>query len=101
MGRTLTIAIILFISSISTAQQKHSFTLGNDDFLLDGKPFQIISGEMHPARIPAEYWLHRIQMAKAMGCNTIAVYIFWNYHESGPGQFDFETCYQTWLFRLL
>ena len=91
MSRTLTIAIILFISSITSAQQTHSFTLGNDDFLLDGKPFQIISGEMHPARIPAEYWLHRIQMAKAMGCNTIAVYIFWNYHESAPGQFDFKT----------
>ncbi len=91
MSRTLTIAIILFISSITSAQQTHSFALGNDDFLMDGKPFQIISGEMHPARIPAEYWLHRIQMAKAMGCNTIAVYIFWNYHESTPGQFDFKT----------
>ncbi len=91
MGRTLTIAIILFISSITSAQQTNSFTLGYDDFLLDGKPFQIISGEMHPARIPAEYWLHRIRMAKAMGCNTIAVYIFWNYHESAPGQFDFKS----------
>jgi beta-galactosidase len=30
-------------------------------------------------------------MAKAMGCNTIAAYIFWNYHEQEPGRFDFET----------
>lgn len=58
---------------------------------MDGKPFQIISGEMHPARIPKEYWRHRIQMAKAMGCNTIAVYIFWNYHEMKEGIFDFKT----------
>ncbi len=70
--------------------QNHQFTLGKTDFLLDGKPFQIISGEMHPARIPAEYWQHRIQMAKAMGCNTIAVYIFWNYHEQREGVFDFK-----------
>ncbi len=69
----------------------HSFKLGKTEFLLDGKPFQIISGEMHPARIPVEYWRHRIQMAKAMGCNTIAAYIFWNYHESEPGVFDFQT----------
>ncbi len=69
----------------------HSFTLSKTDFLLDGKPFQIISGEMHPARIPVEYWRHRIQMAKAMGCNTIAAYVFWNYHESEPGKFDFQT----------
>ncbi|HZE85533.1 MAG TPA: beta-galactosidase, partial [Puia sp.] len=47
--------------------------------------------EMHPARIPREYWRHRIQMARAMGCNTIAVYVFWNYHESSPGNFDFST----------
>jgi beta-galactosidase len=69
----------------------HSFKLEKSEFLLDGKPFQIISGEMHPARIPVEYWRHRIQMAKAMGCNTIAAYIFWNYHEAGPGVFDFQT----------
>ncbi len=69
----------------------HLFELGISEFLLDGKPFQIISGEMHPARIPVEYWRHRIQMAKAMGCNTIAAYIFWNYHESEPGVFDFQT----------
>jgi len=46
---------------------------------------------MHYARIPAEYWRHRMQMAKAMGCNTIATYVFWNYHETTPGVFDFTT----------
>lgn len=51
----------------------------------------MISGEMHPARIPREYWRHRVQMARAMGCNTVAAYIFWNYHESKEGSFDFET----------
>lgn len=69
----------------------HTFRISNSDFLLDEKPFQIISGEMHFARIPKEYWRHRIQMAKAMGCNTIASYIFWNYHEIKEGKFDFET----------
>ncbi|MBO9730030.1 MAG: beta-galactosidase [Chitinophaga sp.] len=73
------------------AQSKHSFALSKTDFMLDGKPFQVISGEMHPARIPHEYWRHRIQMAKAMGCNTIAAYVFWNYHEPVKGQFDFSS----------
>ena len=87
-------AVLLFmlISGTAWSQSKsHSFALGKQDFLLDGKPFQIISGEMHPARIPAEYWKQRIQMAKAMGCNTIAAYVFWNYHEAEPGKFDFRT----------
>jgi len=78
-------------SSVRAQKAKHTFTFGPTDFLLDGKPSQIISGEMHPARIPAEYWRHRIQMAKAMGCNTIAAYIFWNYHETAEGVYDFET----------
>lgn len=77
--------------NLLSQNQKHSFTLSKTEFLLDGKPFQIISGEIHPARVPVEYWKHRIQMAKAMGCNTIAAYIFWNYHEVEPGVFDFQT----------
>jgi len=83
--------LILFSLQAVSQTTKHTFTLSPDNFLLDGKPFQVISGEMHPARIPKEYWRHRIQMAKAMGCNTIAVYIFWNYHESSPGKYDFKT----------
>jgi beta-galactosidase len=68
-----------------------SFAANGDGFLLDGKPFQIRSGELHPARIPVEYWRHRIQMAKAMGMNTIALYVMWNYHELTEGTFDFYT----------
>src|SRR6187549_3146826 len=88
--------ILLFLFCIlslaqSQAQNKHIFSLGKSDFLLDGKPIQLISGEMHPARIPKEYWRHRIRMAKAMGCNTIAAYVFWNYHETREGVFDFAT----------
>ncbi|WP_082443285.1 MULTISPECIES: beta-galactosidase [unclassified Sphingomonas] len=62
-----------------------------EGFLLDGKPFQMRSGEMHPARIPRAYWQHRIRMAKAMGLNTIAIYVMWNYHETAPGTFDFTS----------
>jgi beta-galactosidase len=88
----LAFTAFLFCSiSVYAQQGKHTFSLGQKDFLLDGKPFQMISGEMHPARIPAEYWRHRIQMAKAMGCNTIAAYIFWNYQEPVQGVFDFKS----------
>ena len=83
--------IMLMMGAGVFAQEKHAFSLGKQDFLLDGKPFRIISGEMHPARIPREYWRHRIRMARAMGCNTIAAYVFWNYQESAPGVFDFHT----------
>ena len=69
----------------------HRFELSQQHFLLDGAPFQIRSGEMHPSRIPAEHWLHRIRMAKAMGLNTISLCLMWNYFESEPGIFDLTT----------
>ncbi len=89
--RVLLFSVLMLFSALAPAQQKHVFSFGQGQFLLDGKPFQLISGEMHPARIPKAYWRHRIQMAKAMGCNTIAAYIFWNYLETTPGHFDFNS----------
>jgi beta-galactosidase len=83
--------LLIMVFSPAQAQKKHSFKLGTSEFLLDGQPIQLISGELHPARIPLEYWRHRIQMAKAMGCNTISAYIFWNFHESEEGVYDFST----------
>ncbi|MGH7670766.1 MAG: beta-galactosidase [Gemmatimonadaceae bacterium] len=59
-------------------------------FVLNGKPFQIISGSMHYARVPREYWRDRMEKAKAMGLNTITTYVFWNFHESTPGHYDFS-----------
>lgn len=50
-----------------------------------------MAGEIHYSRIPVEYWRHRIQMVKALGCNALSVYVMWNYHETSPGVFDFQT----------
>lgn len=95
MKTSILLSVLLVAGQLLTGQQRvaerHRFELGRHDFLLDGKPFQIISGEMHPARIPREYWRQRIRMAKAMGCNTIAAYVFWNYIETAKGHFDFRT----------
>jgi beta-galactosidase len=71
-------------------QAKHSFRLGDSSFLLDGKPFQMISGEIHYPRVPRAAWRQRMRMAKAMGINTIGTYVFWNVHEPQKGQYDFS-----------
>jgi len=68
----------------------HRFAIEGDHFTLDGHPFQVISGELHYARIPREYWRARLRMARAMGLNTVATYVFWNIHEPEPGVFDFS-----------
>jgi beta-galactosidase len=73
----------------SASSGAHKFGIEGDHFVLDGKPFQIISGEMHYARIPREYWRDRLKKARAMGLNTISTYVFWNAHEPKPGVYDF------------
>jgi beta-galactosidase len=76
----------------------HTFTIEGDHFALDGKPFKILSGELHYARIPREYWHARLKMARAMGLNTIATYVFWNVHEPTPNHFDFTGQYDVAAF---
>ena len=71
-------------------QAKHRFEIGADDFLLDGNRFQIRCGELHAARVPKEYWQHRLRMVKAMGLNTVCAYLFWNMHEPRPGEYNWS-----------
>ena len=68
---------------------KNTFTTGERTFLLNGKPFVVKAAEIHYPRIPRPYWEHRIKMCKALGMNTICLYIFWNLHEQREGVFDF------------
>ena len=87
--RCASVVFLLLGNQKTVAQTKHTFALGDSTFLLDSKPFQMISGEMHCARVPKEYWHDRMKMAKAMGLNTIGTYVFWNAHEVVPGKYDF------------
>jgi beta-galactosidase len=66
------------------------FAIGDSDFLLDGQRLQIRCGEMHFARVPREYWTHRLKAIKAMGLNTVCAYLFWNYHEWREGKYDWQ-----------
>jgi beta-galactosidase len=68
----------------------HTFAIQGDQFLLDGEPFQIRSGEIHYNRVPRAYWRDRLTKAKAMGLNTICTYVFWNEHEPEHGKWDFH-----------
>lgn len=86
----LILAFLFFMALNANAQtEKGTFIAGDKTFLLNGKPFIVRAGELHFPRIPREYWEQRIQMCKAMGMNTICIYLFWNFHEQQPDKFDF------------
>jgi beta-galactosidase len=86
----ISILLLLAVLPLFGGTPHHTFDIAGGNFLLDGKPFQIISGEMHFARIPREYWHQRLRMARAMGLNTIATYVFWNVHEPEEGKYNFS-----------
>lgn len=79
----------LILPSVLFAQKNHTFEIKGGDFVYDGKPTRVISGEMHYPRIPHQYWRHRMQMLKALGLNAVATYVFWNTHEPEPGKWNF------------
>ena len=67
-----------FICSCQSAQTGGTFEVGKNTFLLNGKPFVVKAAEV------------RILSCKALGMNTLCLYVFWNLHEQQPGKFDFS-----------
>ncbi len=74
----------------TAANKSGNFSAGNKTFMLNGKPFVVKAAELHYPRIPRPYWEHRIKMCKALGMNTICLYVFWNIHEPQEKCFDFK-----------
>jgi beta-galactosidase len=91
MRKTAMIALAVLGLSFVPAQagKAPSFRFEGREFLLNGKPFQIMAGEVHFQRIPREYWADRLVKLRAAGLNTVCTYVFWNALETEPGQWDF------------
>lgn len=66
------------------------FSYTNETFLLNGKPYTIMGGQMDPQRIPHQLWRDRLSKARAMGLNTIFAYTYWDQLEPKQGQWNNE-----------
>jgi beta-galactosidase len=71
------------------AAGRRGLSVSGERFLLDGKPFQIVSGAIHYFRIHPDQWRDRLERLKALGLNTIETYVAWNFHQPEPGRADF------------
>jgi hypothetical protein len=67
-----------------------SITFDGQSFLLDGRRVWLVSGSIHPARVPRARWADRIHAAKQAGLNCIETPVVWARHEPRHGQFDFK-----------
>ena len=87
-GRFCLFLIALFVGLLP--MRADTFEISEGKFMLDGVPFVVKAAELHYPRIPREYWNHRIKMVKALGMNTVCLYVFWNAHEPMPDRYDFK-----------
>lgn len=62
----------------------------SDQFYLDGRPLQILSGAIHYFRIHPDDWYHSLYNLKALGFNTVETYVPWNLHEAREESYDFS-----------
>ena len=90
--KKMMITLLALLLTVGAAAKDHTggtFECGKGTFLLNGQPFVVKAAEVHYPRIPRPYWEHRIRMCKALGMNTLCLYVFWNIHEQQMDQFDF------------
>ncbi|MDT9687825.1 beta-galactosidase [Streptomyces sp. P9(2023)] len=64
-----------------------TFAVGDEDFLLDGRPVRLLSGALHYFRVHEEQWGHRLGMLRAMGLTCVETYVPWNLCEPEPGRY--------------
>ncbi|WP_299233727.1 beta-galactosidase [uncultured Bacteroides sp.] len=85
----LALGVVTGLQSCSE-KQTGTFEVGKGTFLLNGEPMVVKAAEVHYPRIPQPYWEQRILSCKALGMNTLCLYVFWNLHEQEEGKFDFS-----------
>jgi beta-galactosidase len=56
--------------------------------IVGGKPRLVIAGETHYFRTPRTEWEDRIKKTRDAGCNAMATYIPWLFHEEDEGKID-------------
>ena len=87
--KTIITTLLFSLSTLTALARGGDFTAGKNTFLLNGQPFVVKAAELHYPRIPRPYWDQRIKMCKALGMNTICLYVFWNIHEQQESKYDF------------
>lgn len=66
-----------------------NFIASKKYFKKDGKPYFLISGEIHYFRLEPKLWEKHLRLLKQSGANTTSTYIPWDWHEYEEGKFDF------------
>jgi amino acid transporter len=63
---------------------------GAPQFQVDGAPFFFFAGSFFYERLPPDRWRATMVAMRALGANTLDLYVPWNWHEVADGSFDFD-----------
>jgi hypothetical protein len=63
---------------------------GTPVFTVDGKPFFVYGAAFFYERTPRARWRDDLERYRAMGINTIDLYLIWNWHEPDAHTVDFD-----------
>ncbi len=87
---------LFFAITFCGAQAKTPFTAasivqrdGYAVFTVGGKPFFVYGAAFFYERLPRTQWRQSLLQLRALGINTIDLYVMWNWHEPADGDFDF------------
>lgn len=56
--------------------------------VIDGRPSIVMSGEIHYFRVARDEWAQRLDLLVEAGCDTVASYLPWLFHELPDGSID-------------
>ena len=88
--RSILLSLLLMLSTLGA--YGHSAIVQQDGypvFEVDHTPFFVYGAAFFYERIPQDQWRQSLEAYRALGINTIDLYLIWNWHELDDGNFDF------------
>ena len=73
-----------------TTQVESTVATSPAGFILDGEEQVLLCASLFYFRIPREVWAARLAQVRDSGYQVIDVYLPWNFHETSPGEWDFD-----------
>lgn len=74
---------------MTTTTLDHHVRLTDGHLLVDGRPRVLLCASLFYFRLPRSQWRARLEQVRASGYTSVDVYLPWNFHETGPGTWDF------------
>ncbi|KAK3195414.1 hypothetical protein Dsin_026724 [Dipteronia sinensis] len=85
--------LMMILSIVSLQLTECKVTYDKKALIINGHRRILFSGSIHYPRSTPEMWESLIKKAKDGGLEVIDTYVFWNLHETSPGNYNFEGRY--------